>query len=190
MRDLVYVMRRATTADLEPIAAMIKEREEWLFKRGNASYGQGTAVLGLIGQPVEYSTVIGLFREEDGQVLGCSVLLPAAPAVPGWTAAELRERTWIETMCHTHPAFGQDRVGWLMAMGIGGYAARHPHSPQWLRCRVPAVLVAHYRDELGWELVRAHRDPDLGQLYLMQRRPETRRGAAGLITSEMSVEEL
>src|SRR4051794_32591972 len=116
-------MRRATTADMKPIASMISDRELWLLGRGWCSYGQGTAVLGLISQPVEASTVIGLFSQDDGQVLGCSVLLSAATAAPGWTTAELRERTWIVTMSHSHPVFSRDRIGWLMTMWIGDYAA-------------------------------------------------------------------
>ncbi len=188
MRDLVYVMRRVTTADLKPIAAMIAERELWLRERGKSSYGQGTAVLGLIGQPVETSTVVGLFTEEDGQVVGCSVLFSAVSAAAGWMAAELRERTWIVTMSHSHPAFSRDRIGWLMTMWVGDYAARQPDPPEWLRCRVPAALVAHYRDQLGWQLVRTRRDQDLGQVSLLQRRPESSRGASALITSLMPVE--
>ncbi|WP_405814680.1 hypothetical protein OG241_08775 [Streptomyces sp. NBC_01390] len=176
-----------TTADQKSIAAMIAERELWLFERGKLSYGRGTAVLGLIGQPVETSTVIGLF-EEDGQVLGCSVLLSYAPSAPGWTAAELRERTWLVTMSHTHPAFSHDRIGWLMTMWVGDYAARQPDPPEWLRCRVPTALVAHYRDQLGWQPVRTSLDRDLGQISLMQRRPESSHGAPALITSLMPVE--
>jgi hypothetical protein len=181
-------MRPVTLADLTPVAAMIADRQLWLLERGKCSYGQGTAVLGLIGRPIEASTVVGLFRKEDSQVLGCSVLLSAAPAAPGWTAAELRERTWIVTMSHAHPAFRSDRIGWLMTMGVGDYAARHPDPPQWLRCRVPAALVAHYRDQLGWQVVRTRRDQDRGQVSLMQRRPESSRGTAALITSRMPVE--
>lgn len=190
MRDHVYVMRRVTTADMKAIDAMIAERELWLRERGKHSYGQGTAVLGLIGQPVETSTVVGLFTEEDGQVVGCSVLFSAVSAAPGWTAAELRERTWIVTMSHSHshPAFSHDRIGWLMTMWVGDYAARRPDPPEWLRCRVPAALVAHYRDQLGWHLVRTRHDQDLGQVSLMQRRPESSRGASALITSLMPVE--
>lgn len=188
MRDLVYVMRRVTPADMMPVAAMIAERELWLLQRGKCSYGRGTAVLGLIGRPVETSTVVGLFSKEDGQVLGCSSLLYAAPAAPGWTAAELLERTWIVTMSHSHPAFRNDRIGWLMTMWVGDFAARQPDPPQWLRCRVPAALVAHYRDQLGWQVVRTRRDQDLGQVSLMQRRPESCRGASALITSLVPVE--
>ncbi|WP_369228506.1 hypothetical protein AB5J52_48565 (plasmid) [Streptomyces sp. R39] len=177
-----------TTADLTPVTALIAEREQWLLKRGKHSYGQGAAVLGLIGQPVQSSTVIGLFRQEDGHVLGCSVLLTAASAVPGWTAAELRERTWVVTMSHSHPAFSSDPIGWLMTMWVGDYAARQPDPPAWLRCRVPAVLVAHYRDQLGWQLVRTRHDREVGSVSLMQRRPESSHGAPALITSLIPVE--
>ncbi|MDH6522361.1 hypothetical protein [Streptomyces sp. SAI-090] len=116
------------------------------------------------------------------------MLFSAAPAAPGWTAAELRERTWIMTMSYTHPAFRRDRIGWLMTMWVGDFAARQPDPPEWLRCRVPAALVAHYRDQLGWQLVRTTRGQDLGPVSLMQRRPESSHGTSALITSLMPVE--
>jgi len=182
-------MRTATTADLKQIAALIEARELWLRERGKCSFGQGNAVLGLIGQPATTATVLGLFREEDGQALGCSVLFRAAPSSPGWTAAELRERTWIMTMSHTHPAFRSDRIGWLMTMWVGDYATRQPDPPEWVRCRVPdPALMAHYRDQLGWQRVRTRHDPDLGQISLMQRRPASSRGLSAVITSRMPVE--
>lgn len=188
MGDLLYEMRPAATADLKPIAAMIEAREQWLRERGMRSYGQGSAVLGLIGQPTATATVIGLFNE-DGQVLGCSVLFPAAPASPGWTAAELRQRTWIMSMSHTHPDFRSDRIGWLMTMSVGDWAARQPDPPEWVRCRVPdPALVAHYRDQLGWQLVRTRPDQELGQVALMQRRPASSPGLSAVITSRMPVE--
>lgn len=185
----MYEMRPAAAADLKPIAAMIEAREQWLRERGMRSYGQGSAVLGLIGQPTATATVIGLFNAEDGQVLGCSVLFPAAPASPGWTAAELRQRTWIMSMSHTHPDFRSDRIGWLMTMSVGDWAARQPDPPEWVRCRVPdPALVAHYRDQLGWQLVRTRPDQKLGQVALMQRRPASSPGLSAVITSRMPVE--
>ncbi|MEU0341884.1 hypothetical protein ABZ092_23740 [Streptomyces bobili] len=180
----MYVMRRVSTADLEPVTAMIEERERWLRERGKHSYGQPNAVLGLIGQPDGTATVIGLFKEQDEPVvLGCSVLFCSASAAPGWTSAERRERAWIMTMTHTHPAFRRDRIGWLMTMWVSDYAARRPDPPEWVRCRVPEPLMAHYRDQLGWQLVRTNRDQELGQVSLMQRRPESSHGASALITS-------
>jgi hypothetical protein len=182
-------MRRVTTADLKPIAAMVAARQLWLLERGKRSYGQGNALLGLLGQPAETVTVIGLFHAADDQVLGCSVLFPIAGAAPGWTTAELRERAWVLTMSHTHPAFRDDRIGWLMTMWASDYAARQPDPPEWMRCRVPhPALIAHYRDQLGWRVVRTRLDPDLGEVALMQRRPEPKPGLSAVITSRMPVE--
>lgn len=182
-------MRPATPVDLLPITTMIAARQLWLFERGKCSYGQDNALLGLIGQPAESATVIGLFDATDGQVLGCSVLFPTASAAPGWTADECRERAWILTMSHTHPDFRGDRIGWLMTTWACDYAARQPDPPQWMRCRVPdPALIAHYRDQLGWRVIRTRQDPELGEVALMQRRPELRSGLSAVITSRVPVE--
>ncbi|MFF7644092.1 hypothetical protein [Streptomyces canus] len=184
-------MRTATTADLKPIVTMIAARQRWLTERGKRSYGRATALLGLLGQAAETATVVGLFHatdDRDAQVLGCSVLFPTAGAAPGWTAVERSERTWLLTMSHTHPGFRSDRIGWLMTMWACDYAARQPDPPAWMRCQVPGPLIAHYRDQLGWQVVRTRQDPDLGEAVLMQRRPESSPGLSALITSRMPVE--
>ena len=182
-------MRRAIPADLKSIAAMIAARDLWLLERGERSYGQGNALLGLLGQSAETATVLGLFDAADDTAVGCSVLFPTANAAPGWTAAERREQAWILTMSHTHPNYRGDRIGWLMTMWAIDYAARQPDPPQWLRCRVPdPALIAHYRDQLGWRVVRTRQEPELGEVALMQRRPESRPGLSAVITSRMPVE--
>ncbi|MCT9107587.1 hypothetical protein N4G69_18405 [Streptomyces mirabilis] len=184
-------MRPATPADLKAIVTMIAARRLWLLERGKRSYGQATALLGLLGQAAGTVTVVGLFHAADDQVLGCSVLFPTAGAASGWTAAERSERTWILTMSHTHPDSRDDRIGWLMTMWASDYAARQPDPPAWIRCRVPdPALIAHYRDQLGWQVVRTRRDPDLGEVALMQRRPELRFGLSAVITSRVPVEVL
>ncbi|MET9083158.1 hypothetical protein ABZX77_14890 [Streptomyces sp. NPDC004237] len=191
MPQPVYVMRRATTADLKPIADLLEARRLWLLNRGRRSYGQGNALLGLLAQPDETSMVIGLFTATDNQLRGCSMLFPTAAAAPGWTASERRERAWILTMSHTHPDVRGDRIGWLMTMWASDYAARQPDPPTWMRCRVPhPALIAHHRDQLGWQLVRSVRDPDLGEIALMQRRPESSPGLSAVITSRIPVEVL
>jgi hypothetical protein len=185
----VYVIRRVIPADLKSIAAMIAARQLWLLERGKRSYGQGNALLGLLGQSADTATVLGLFDDADDTAVGCSVLFPTASAAPGWTAAERRERAWILTMSHTHSDYRGDRIGWLMTMWASDFAARQPDPPQWLRCRVPdPALIAHYRDQLGWHLVRTCQDPDLGGVALMQRRPESRRGLSAVISSRVPVE--
>lgn len=148
-------MREAVRTDSGRIAALITARELWLRARGAHSYGRGTAVLGLLGQPATNARVICLTNEEDDQILGCSVLLTTTPASPGWTAFERRERSWGMAMSHTHPDFRSDHIGWLMTMWVSDYAARQPDPPQWVRCRVPhRKLTAHYNNKLGWQLVR------------------------------------
>lgn len=74
-------------------------------------------------------------------------------------------------------------------MSVGDWAARQPDPPEWVRCRVPdPALVAHYRDQLGWQLVRTRSDQELGQVALMQRRPASSPGLSAVITSRMPVE--
>ncbi|MFE6939704.1 N-acetyltransferase [Streptomyces chartreusis] len=182
-------MREATSADLERIRSMIKARELWLRKRGTYSYGQGTAVLGLLGQPAANARVICLLDKEDTQVLGCSVLFTTMHASPGWTADERRERSWGMAMSHTHPDFRGNLIGWLMTVWVSDYAARQSDPPQWLRCRVPHPrLIAHYRDTLGWQPVRTIPDQDRRGVALMQRRPEPSPGVAGIIANSVPMQ--
>ncbi|QKZ23890.1 hypothetical protein [Streptomyces chartreusis] len=174
---------------MKPIDAMIKARELWLRNRGHHSYGQGTAVLGLLGQPAANARVVCLVDKEDRHIFGCNVLLTTTPASTDWTAAERREHSWGMTMSHTHPAFLRDRIGWLITIWVADYAARQPDPPQWVRCRVPHPrLMAHYRDELGWQLVRTVLDRDRRGVALMQRRPESISAVSALIASSMPLE--
>ncbi|MEU7322588.1 hypothetical protein ABZ682_18810 [Streptomyces griseoviridis] len=181
----MYLIRPATCEDRESAAGLIAARDTWLRNRSLRSYGNGPGLLDLLAQPREAASVIGLFDGCDGRLLGCCALLSPSGDLPGWTAAECAERSWLMGMAHTHPDVRGSRLGWLMTVWASDYAARQPHPPTWIRCAVGRPLIAYCRDSLAWETVRAQRMPDIGTGALMQRLPEKKPALAALIDSRM-----
>ncbi|MEV7617568.1 hypothetical protein [Streptomyces sp. NPDC089799] len=87
-----------------------------------------------------------------------------------WTHEERAEPSWVLRLVHTHPE--HRRLGRLITLWAGNYAARQDQPPTWIRCSVRDVNVAWYLEKMcGWAAVRKRQGPS-GALTYLQRVPE------------------
>jgi hypothetical protein len=148
----MFVMRRATADDQEPIAAMIRARSGWMRQRGISGWeGWESSASVLAAQAADPAFPVWVVTG-DSSVVGCTSLYEQSPPW-FWTEAEQAESAFFLATTVTDPALAGRRLGALMAWSVLDLAARTGR--EWVRRGTTEVgLVRYYRDVQGWSVVR------------------------------------
>ncbi|MDT3396313.1 GNAT family N-acetyltransferase [Streptomyces sp. B1866] len=183
----MYEMRPAVDRDHEAITGLIAARNRWFEDRGIVpNVADGSLAATLIGDRAEDGRrPLAWVLCEDGQVLGCTVLLSDIQAW-GWTDQQRAEPSLLMLGTYTDPAHRHDKPGRLMAWWSVDYAARLG-GVRWVR-RVTFAdrLMRYYRDQQKWNLVDTV-IRDGRHAYLMQRRAERLKNFESLVADSGSL---
>jgi hypothetical protein len=146
-----YVMRQATSADLDTVLGILQERIEWLHERGNDQWNQGKDFRdGLAGRIARGQTWLA---EDDGEPIATvTIRRYANPAF--WTPEELQDRALYASKTATTLArSGAGLAAMLMRWVQTRAAEREMTYMRWDVWRTNLQLQAYYQS-LGATLVR------------------------------------
>jgi hypothetical protein len=146
-----YVMRQATSADLDTVLGILRERIEWLRDRGNDQWNQGKDFReGLESRIGRGQTWLA---EDDGEPIATiTIRRYGNPAL--WTPEELQDRTLYATKTATTLArSGAGLAAMLMRWLQYRAAEREMTYARWDVWRTNLQLQAYYQS-LGAKLVR------------------------------------
>jgi hypothetical protein len=146
-----YVMRQATSADLDTALGILQERTEWLRERGNDQWNQGKDFRdGLASRIARGQTWLA---EDDGEPIATvTIRRYGNPAF--WTPEELEDRTLYASKCATTLArSGAGLAGMIIRWVQTRAAEREMTYLRWDVWRTNLQLQAYYQS-LGATLLR------------------------------------
>ncbi|RST03472.1 hypothetical protein [Streptomyces sp. WAC05950] len=163
----MYLMQQLTNEDREPVSRLIRDRQDHDEREGRPTWDDGSVLLRLMSAPDPATQLVGMW--EDEQLVAALAMRHGDPG-GAWTDDERAEPSWGLRLVHTHPE--HRRLGRLITLWAGDYAARQDRPPTWIRCSVRDMNVAWYLERTcGWAAVRKRHDPS-GVLTCLQRAPE------------------
>jgi hypothetical protein len=145
----MFVMRPASAADQEPIAAMIRARSAWMRRRGIHGWdGWESSAEVLAAQAADPSFPVWVMTGADGGIAGCTSLYEQSPPW-FWTEAEQAESAFFLATTVTDPALAGQRAGALMSWSVLDLAARTGR--RWVRrgTTEPALVAYHATSRAG-----------------------------------------
>ncbi|MEU5426873.1 GNAT family N-acetyltransferase [Streptomyces olivoreticuli] len=178
-------MRRATTADVPVMTALVRSRAAWMIRRGlegGDDLEQPERAQAIAEQAADGRTPVWvLIDEEDLHLTGFTTLYPETP-LWGWTDTERAERAYFLATTFTDPDRRGERPGALMAWWALGHAARTGRT--WVRRGCTSeVLMRYYRDVQQFDVIHSvHRRGVLH--YLLAREAEVCAGLPVLTSAD------
>ncbi|MEU1674820.1 GNAT family N-acetyltransferase [Streptomyces roseifaciens] len=178
-------MRRATKADVLPMADLIRSRATWMIRHGldgGDDWEQPERARSIAERAADgHTPVWAMIDEDDRSLAGFTTLRPETPPW-GWTDAERAAPALVLMNTFTDPDQRSERTGALMAWWALGHAART--DKEWVRRACTSeTLVRYYRDVQGFEVVRSVRREGV-LTYLLAREAEVIPGLPVLTSAD------
>lgn len=172
-----FTIRPAQPEDVEPMAALIRARCDWMDEHGIPSWREQADELA--GFATNQGGDVWTLATDDGRIVGMTTVQMQGPPW-GWTPEENAESAYHLSTTVTDPRFREHKPGTLIALWAVDKAARD--NITWVRrgCHFPGLV--RYYESQGFALIHTA-SPETKRTYFLARKAERIPDLAGRLTT-------